>query len=94
MSLAIVTEVADRFRQAISKWNVGQDVVLESRFLLKHGIYIGHLFQMGPFQGRWLSEDNQLKIYRDRQWVMTVPLDLSIETVESRIPPQSPRRAA
>lgn len=90
MSLAIVTEVASRFRQAVAKWNTGDTDTLESRFLLHDGIYIGNLFRLGSFEGRWLAEDNALKIYRDGQWLMTVPLELEVEKVDSRVPVKQP----
>lgn len=86
MSLAIVTEVANRFRSAVAKWNKDSEATFESRFLLKDGIYVGNFFRLGQFEGRWMSEDNSLKIYRGSQWLMTIPLEIEIETVESKVP--------
>ena len=94
MSLAIVTEVANRFRKAVAKWNPDPQTPLESRFLIHEGIYLGHAFRLGGFEGRWLSADQSLKIYRDGQWLMTVPLDLEVETVESKVQKPAARTSA
>lgn len=83
MSLAVVTEVTDRFKTAIAKWKVGDDQILETRFLLSKGIYIGHCFRWGEFEGRWINAAKSIKIYRGGQWLMTVPVDVEIETIQS-----------
>ncbi|GEM_PF-1549677 len=84
MSLAVVTEVANRFKTAVAKWQANSSDVLETRFLLHDGIYIGHFFKWGAYEGRWISQLSAIKIYRDGQWLMTVPIEIEIETVDAR----------
>jgi hypothetical protein len=77
MALAVVSEVTRRFKSVVAKWQSDLEQNLECRFLLRDGIYVGHVLTWGAFRGVWFSESAEMKIYRDQQWLMTMPVSLN-----------------
>lgn len=77
MPLAVVSEVTRRFRAAVAKWQPDPSEPLECRFLLREGYYVGHRLSWGAYRGVWFSDPGEMKIYRDEQWLMTLPVLLS-----------------
>lgn len=71
---SFVSQVVERFKAAVAKWQVDIEHPLECRFLLRDGYYVGHHVQWGAFHGIWVSEPGELKIYRDREWLLTMPM--------------------
>ncbi len=76
MSLAIVSEITQRFKAAVAKWQVDISEPLECRFLLRNGNYVGHVLTWGSYRGVWFCDPGELKVYRDQQWLLTMPLPL------------------
>jgi len=82
MPLAVVSEISRRFRAAVAKWQPDPSELLECRFLLRDGYYVGHRLSWGAYRGVWFSDPGEMKIYRDEQWLMTLPVLLSeVESV-------------
>ncbi len=77
MPLAVVSEITRRFRSAVAKWQPDPSEPLECRFLLREGYYVGHRLSWGAYRGVWFSDPGEMKIYRDEQWLMTLPVLLS-----------------
>ncbi|MBL8889777.1 MAG: hypothetical protein JNL67_07340 [Planctomycetaceae bacterium] len=77
MALAIVSEITRRFKSVVAKWQAGLDEALECRFLLREGFYVGHVLTWGNYRGIWFSDTEEMKVYRDQQWLMTMPVSIT-----------------
>lgn len=77
MALAIVSEITRRFKAMVAKWQVDLDAPLECRFLLREGFYVGHVLTWGNYRGVWFSDTEEMKVYRDQQWLMTMPIKIA-----------------
>lgn len=64
------------FIEALRRWNVDIDQPLETRFLLNDGHYIGNQFLLGNYTANWVAETNEVQIYCDGQWRLTIPVDV------------------
>ncbi len=92
MALAVVSEITRRFKTVVAKWQADAEQSLECRFLLRDGIYVGHVLNWGDYRGVWFSDSGEMKIYRDQQWLMTMPirlaeLEVSLSTPDSSLQP-------
>jgi hypothetical protein len=95
MALAVVSEITRRFKSIVAKWQPDLEQTLECRFLLRDGFYMGHVLTWGAYRGVWFSDVGEMKIYRDQQWLLTVPI--RIDELENASPihemPVTPARA-
>lgn len=86
MALAVVSEITRQFKSVVAKWQADLEQTLECRFLLRDGFYVGHVLNWGAYRGVWFSDASEMKIYRNHEWLMTVPVRIGDLEVAPPIP--------
>ncbi|MDP1564022.1 MAG: hypothetical protein Q8M16_21785 [Pirellulaceae bacterium] len=86
MALAVVSEITRQFKSIVAKREPDLEQTLECRFLLRDGFYVGHVLNWDAYRGVWFSDANEMKIYRNHEWLMSIPVRIDELEVAPPIP--------